>query len=80
MSALYRLICIVALRNEKGSYNSLLQLNTIKLIVALRNEKGSYNQKITFIFNDKIVALRNEKGSYNYMPPRRPAHDCSTAK
>ena len=43
MSALYRLICIVALRNEKGSYNSLLQLNTIKLIVALRNEKGSYN-------------------------------------
>ena len=39
------LICIVALRNEKGSYN----YNIVKLqydwIVALRNEKGSYNYK-----------------------------------
>ena len=34
---------IVALRNEKGSYNSLVAPQPIKVIVALRNEKGSYN-------------------------------------
>ena len=34
---------IVALRNEKGSYNIKLGLNTPLTIVALRNEKGSYN-------------------------------------
>ena len=34
---------IIALRNEKGSYNEkMLQENGIK-IIALRNEKGSYN-------------------------------------
>ena len=34
---------IVALRNEKGSYNSEMA-NFLKFcIVALRNEKGSYN-------------------------------------
>ena len=36
-------MAIVALRNEKGSYNlTMLYLNAGK-IVALRNEKGSYN-------------------------------------
>ena len=35
---------IIALRNEKGSYNlGLLDLNQ-PIIIALRNEKGSYNQ------------------------------------
>ena len=34
---------IVALRNEKGSYNSLAWLAKEFKIVALRNEKGSYN-------------------------------------
>ena len=34
---------IVALRNEKGSYNILLLSYFFCLIVALRNEKGSYN-------------------------------------
>ena len=56
---------IIALRNEKGSYN----LNTLLMqrlrIIALRNEKGSYN----VLFDDNamvwIIALRNEKGSYN---------------
>ena len=34
---------IVALRNEKGSYNYLMKVCQSLLIVALRNEKGSYN-------------------------------------
>ena len=34
---------IVALRNEKGSYNSVDTMATKLSIVALRNEKGSYN-------------------------------------
>ena len=34
---------IVALRNEKGSYNDCHALARTKTIVALRNEKGSYN-------------------------------------
>ena len=40
---IFRRLRIVALRNEKGSYN--LHLVTFRhcLIVALRNEKGSYN-------------------------------------
>ena len=32
---------IVALRNEKGSYNSANPLNTLLRIVALRNEKDT---------------------------------------
>ena len=34
---------IVALRNEKGSYNSDIHQVQTLYIVALRNEKGSYN-------------------------------------
>ena len=34
---------IVALRNEKGSYNVIHLANGRTYIVALRNEKGSYN-------------------------------------
>ena len=36
-------ISIVALRNEKGSYNFNTGTDSTRLIVALRNEKGSYN-------------------------------------
>ena len=36
-------ILIVALRNEKGSYNKWAMVLKLLLIVALRNEKGSYN-------------------------------------
>ena len=36
-------VSIVALRNEKGSYNSFTKGNIMHIIVALRNEKGSYN-------------------------------------
>ena len=36
-------LLIVALRNEKGSYNCIIALNALLAIVALRNEKGSYN-------------------------------------
>ena len=38
---------IVALRNEKGSYNIKRGLYKVAVIVALRNEKGSYNLKQT---------------------------------
>ena len=34
---------IIALRNEKGSYNQLKSVTLRKKIIALRNEKGSYN-------------------------------------
>ena len=36
---------IVALRNEKGSYNTENVVMDEDVIVALRNEKGSYNSK-----------------------------------
>ena len=36
-------LVIVALRNEKGSYNQLRFQHGLLTIVALRNEKGSYN-------------------------------------
>ena len=38
---------IVALRNEKGSYNKGGGINVRHAIVALRNEKGSYNTLTT---------------------------------
>ena len=41
-SLTYRLI--VALRNEKGSYNLITKGLKLLTIVALRNEKGSYNR------------------------------------
>ena len=56
---------IVALRNEKGSYNAAAYISFGGLIVALRNEKGSYNTGQTLTRKAAIVALRNEKGSYN---------------
>ena len=72
---------IVALRNEKGSYNRPATKGVNMIIVALRNEKGSYNGWFSRRFGFHIVALRNEKGSYNhsrhYIPHQS---DCSTAK
>ena len=56
---------IVALRNEKGSYNVVVIDEAQNIIVALRNEKGSYNKIMGNITSRDIVALRNEKGSYN---------------
>ena len=56
---------IVALRNEKGSYNRLKRILERPQIVALRNEKGSYNYPCPSPSRPSIVALRNEKGSYN---------------
>ena len=60
---------IIALRNEKGSYNRADCHSTPQGIIALRNEKGSYNeysQNNLLVF---IIALRNEKGSYNLQVP-----------
>ena len=56
---------IIALRNEKGSYNFLLYQEEAERIIALRNEKGSYNNKRPINADLRIIALRNEKGSYN---------------
>ena len=56
---------IVALRNEKGSYNHPTVRWPVENIVALRNEKGSYNLNPYKEKDNVIVALRNEKGSYN---------------
>ena len=58
-------VAIVALRNEKGSYNPQQNLMYDNWIVALRNEKGSYNIPEVALQLAYIVALRNEKGSYN---------------
>ena len=75
------MVPIVALRNEKGSYNSQVGRMLNAIIVALRNEKGSYNRTECTLDKLSIVALRNEKGSYN-RPDLKPnsSEDCSTAK
>ena len=52
---------IVALRNEKGSYNNNLKALRQQHIVALRNEKESYNVWRIDMQLKTIVALRNEK-------------------
>ena len=39
-------IGIIALRNEKGSYNHVKALTMLHQIIALRNEKGSYNRLV----------------------------------
>ena len=59
---------IVALRNEKGSYNTRYPVTPGTTIVALRNEKGSYNQMLARVCSRAIVALRNEKGGYKISP------------
>ena len=63
-SSIYTIL-IVALRNEKGSYNAENRFHQGFQIVALRNEKGSYNPLDVVNGVRRIVALRNEKGSYN---------------
>ena len=55
---------IIALRNEKGSYNRRLERDYGMPIIALRNEKGSYNVCPIAKIATAIIALRNEKGSY----------------
>ena len=54
---------IIALRNEKGSYNGFQILIGRLDIIALRNEKGSYNEIKAKIEGIGIIALRNEKGA-----------------
>ena len=56
---------IIALRNEKGSYNMQAVSLWLSSIIALRNEKGSYNLYSCYLLRIVIIALRNEKGSYN---------------
>ena len=59
------ILLIIALRNEKGSYNASPTSTANTIIIALRNEKGSYNHIRWLISPVLIIALRNEKGSYN---------------
>ena len=58
---------IIALRNEKGSYNLMAEEYSTDRIIALRNEKGSYNCSHRRLRVCLIIALRNEKGSYNWL-------------
>ena len=58
---------IIALRNEKGSYNPAVGTFNLIFIIALRNEKGSYNINLLNIALSLIIALRNEKGSYLFL-------------
>ena len=58
---------IIALRNEKGSYNKDIRILQNVYIIALRNEKGSYNPCATIFEVLEIIALRNEKGSYPFL-------------
>ena len=60
---------IIALRNEKGSYNLCYDGQNFFDIIALRNEKGSYNCFFAARFICFIIALRNEKGSCNSVCP-----------
>ena len=60
-----KLTNIIALRNEKGSYNLDTRIVLSDQIIALRNEKGSYNADAKEAMLAEIIALRNEKGSYN---------------
>ena len=57
----WHLASIVALRNEKGSYNRFVRIHVMSAIVALRNEKGSYNDASHATVGLGIVALRNEE-------------------
>ena len=59
---------IIALRNEKGSYNRKSLYTLRERIIALRNEKGSYNSLVGHPNRWAIIALRNEKGSCNITP------------
>ena len=43
---------IVALRNEKGSYNFEICASLQQKIVALRNEKGSYNPQQNLMYDN----------------------------
>ena len=58
-------LVIVALRDERGSYNKLHALLSVFPIVALRDERGSYNYLVSVCKHFLIVALRDERGSYN---------------
>ena len=58
-------LVIVALRDERGSYNAVSGGYNVSIIVALRDERGSYNRTQLLVLLMFIVALRDERGSYN---------------
>ena len=56
---------IIALRDERGSYNIVSEQYIPISIIALRDERGSYNRNDFRPSTYKIIALRDERGSYN---------------
>ena len=56
---------IVALRNEKGSYNHISGGLSFILIVALRNEKGSYNLTNRGVKSSNIGAAKWKRYSFD---------------
>ena len=72
---------IVALRDERGSYNRALVMAQSIRIVALRDERGSYNTINSFSCVISIVALRDERGSYNQSDDEKAMlWNCSTTR
>ena len=64
---------IIALRDERGSYNVSKEGLNNAAIIALRDERGSYNQRCGRYADGNIIALRDERGSYNNADPQ-PLH------
>ena len=56
---------IIALRDERGSYNIVSEQYIPISIIALRDERGSYNPLLVLSLVIFIIALRDERGSYN---------------
>ena len=56
---------IVAIRGERGSYDSYHLILRIWLIVAIRGERGSYDPALIAAMLVAIVAIRGEIGSYD---------------
>ena len=61
---------IVAIRGERGSYNTRPIVTRCTIIVAIRGERGSYNHADLRNFEAVIVAIRGERGSYNHRAKR----------
>ncbi len=64
LGVVYVALLIVALRNEKGSYNAKVFAQPTKTIVALRNEKGSYNKikcRVNTLFSIIGIIIKNDR-------------------
>ena len=55
----------VAIRGERGNYNSLAELVINDQSVAIRGERGNYNVMTAYQQMMRSVAIRGERGNYN---------------